>query len=91
MFTGPAKTGSFTGVLAQGSILETDLTGPMAGKTFADLTAAVLAGQTYVNVHTTAFPNGEIRGQIIVPATGASPQTTAAGGGSTTTSGASGY
>ena len=85
LFTGPTKTGSFSGVLAEGSIAESDLTGPMEGKTFADLTAAVLAGQTYVNVHTKANPNGEIRGQIVVPGIGAGPGTTAAGAGSTTT------
>ena len=66
LFTGPPKSGSFTGVLAKGSILEKDLTGPFAGKTFADLTAAVLGGQTYVNVHTKANPKGKIRGQIVV-------------------------
>jgi hypothetical protein len=31
---------------------------------FADLLAAIRAGTTYVNVHTTAFPGGEIRGQL---------------------------
>jgi hypothetical protein len=67
LFTGPPKSGSFTGVLAKGAITEADLTGPMKGKTFADLAASVLGGQTYVNVHTTANPNGEIRGQIVVP------------------------
>ena len=59
LFTGPPKSGSFTGVLAQGSILENYATGPFAGKTFADLTAAVLGGQTYVNVHTKANPKGD--------------------------------
>jgi hypothetical protein len=90
LFTGPQKPGSFTGVLAKGSITEADLAGPMAGKTFADLAAAVLAGQTYVNVHTVANPKGEIRGQIIVlGAAGAATPTTT--GGVTTTTAGSGY
>jgi CHRD domain len=93
LFTGPQKPGSFTGVLAQGTITEADLTGPMAGKTFQDLAASVLGGQTYVNVHTVKNPNGEIRGQIVVSAAGATapPTTIAAGGPTTTTSAGSGY
>lgn len=31
---------------------------------FAELLGAIQAGATYVNVHTVAFPPGEIRGQI---------------------------
>ena len=79
LFAGPQKSGSFTGVLAKGTITEADLAGPMKGKTFADLTGAVLGGQTYVNVHTAANPAGEIRGQIIIPGTGGATATTAAG------------
>jgi len=91
LFTGPEKSGSFTGVLAKGTITQADLTGPMAGKTFLDLAGSVLAGQTYVNVHTVANPNGEIRGQIIVPGGGATtPTTTATAGGATTTTSSTG-
>lgn len=92
LFTGPPKTGSFTGTLASGTITEADLTGPMQGKTFQDLAGVVLAGGTYVNVHTTANPNGEIRGQIVVSGIGGATTTTGAGGGAvTTTTAAGGY
>jgi hypothetical protein len=33
---------------------------------FADAVNAIEAGQTYFNIHTVAFPGGEIRGQITV-------------------------
>jgi len=32
---------------------------------FADLLAAMLAGETYLNIHTTRFPGGEIRGTLM--------------------------
>ncbi|MGH2353098.1 MAG: CHRD domain-containing protein [Chloroflexota bacterium] len=47
-----------------GTITGDDLTGPLAGQTLDDLLAAMSAGSTYTNVHTTAHPGGEIRGQI---------------------------
>jgi hypothetical protein len=91
LFSGPQKAGSFTGVLAKGAITEADLTGPMAGKTFQDLAAMVLAGQTYVNVHTVANPNGEIRGQIVIAGAAAGLATTTTAGAGTTTSAGSAY
>ncbi len=48
----------------EGTIKSQDLVGPMAGKTLADLMAAMREGNTYVNVHSSTFPDGEIRGQI---------------------------
>jgi hypothetical protein len=56
--------GRFDGVLAEGTITAADLTGPLTGMGLDDLLAAMMAGDTYVNVHTTLHPSGEIRGQI---------------------------
>ena len=47
-------------ILAEGTFTAANVT----GISFADLLAAIRAGNTYVNVHTTAFPGGEIRGQL---------------------------
>lgn len=41
-----------------------DLTGPLAGATFVDFLNEVAAGNVYVNLHTQAFPAGELRGQV---------------------------
>jgi hypothetical protein len=56
--------GRFSGVLAEGTITAENLVGPLAGQSLADLVAAMQAGNTYVNVHTSAYPGGEVRGQI---------------------------
>jgi len=62
----PACPGA--GGTVSGSVEAADVIGPTgqgitAGE-FEELVAAMRFGATYVNVHTTAFPNGEIRGQI---------------------------
>ena len=56
--------GRFNGVLAEGTIADENLTGPLAGMTVADLVEKITSGMTYVNVHTDQYPPGEIRGQI---------------------------
>lgn len=62
---GVPRPGPFSGVLAEGTITAANLGGLLAGKTMADLVTEIEAGRTYVNVHTTLNPGGEIRGQIM--------------------------
>jgi hypothetical protein len=64
LFTGPKKVGKFRGNLVQASFMAKDLKGDLAGKTLNDLAALIKSGDVYVNVHTDANPDGEIRGQI---------------------------
>ena len=56
--------GYFEGVLASGSRTSANLVGPLAGQNLSALVDAMIAGNTYVNVHTSQYPPGEIRGQI---------------------------
>ena len=64
LFTGPKKEGKFSGVLSKGTITAKDLSGDLMGKSLDDLVKLIKAGDLYVNVHTDAKPDGEIRGQI---------------------------
>jgi hypothetical protein len=56
--------GRTQGTLAKGTITAGDLVGSFAGQGLDALVEAMEAGDTYVNVHTSQFPGGEIRGQI---------------------------
>jgi hypothetical protein len=56
--------GRFDGLFAEGTITAANLVGPLAGQPLSALLAEMRAGNTYVNVHTSALQPGEIRGQI---------------------------
>lgn len=58
------KPGTTNGILQQGTLTKANLAGSLAGKELKDLVDLIIAGNTYVNVHTSQFPGGEIRGQI---------------------------
>ena len=54
--------GVTSGELASGSFSESYFVGPLEGMTMDDLLAAIDEGRAYVNVHTSAYPDGEITG-----------------------------
>jgi hypothetical protein len=56
--------GRVNGVLAAGTITASDLVGLLGGATLAELVDEIEAGNVYVNVHTSAYPAGEVRGQL---------------------------
>src|SRR6478752_4827173 len=80
LYNNPTPSAMTNGELAKGTITATNLEGPLAGKQITDLISMIKSGGTYANVHTTANPMGEIRGQIVEGKTGIS----ATGGGSNT-------
>jgi hypothetical protein len=64
LFKTDSPSATTSGVLSVGNINSAKLEGPLAGKTLSDLTNLINSGEAYVNVHTEANPNGEIRGQL---------------------------
>ena len=73
------SSGPTNGALAQGNITASDLMGSLSGKSVSDLVTKIKNNETYVNVHTGANPNGEIRGQILSTANNVSSETSTAG------------
>jgi hypothetical protein len=59
----PPDGGTVSGTFSAAEVAANPVQGIDAGE-FDDLVRAIRAGVTYVNVHTTTSPPGEIRGQI---------------------------
>lgn len=59
LFSDPG-TGPVNGTLISDSFLEADV----LGISFSDLINEMRNGQVYMDVHTAAFPDGEVRGQV---------------------------
>jgi hypothetical protein len=64
LFKSDSPTGLKDGTLVEGNFTANDLVGPLKGKALSDLATEMKNGMTYVNVHTEANPNGEIRGLL---------------------------
>jgi len=60
----PAGAGTVKGVIHAQEIVGPGAQGIRPGQ-IGEVLRAMLRGKTYVNVHTTAFPRGEIRGQVV--------------------------
>jgi hypothetical protein len=61
--TCPESSGAVEGTISAAAVVGPAAQGIGAGE-FAELVAAIRSGAVYVNVHTQAFPAGEIRGQL---------------------------
>lgn len=60
--TCPAPPARVTGTLSAANVVGPGAQGIAAGE-FAELVKAMRSGAAYVNVHSTTFPGGEVRGQ----------------------------
>lgn len=58
-----AGSGGFRGTFTAADVIGPAAQGIAPGE-FAELVRAMRAGKTYVNVHSTTWPGGEIRGQV---------------------------
>jgi CHRD domain len=59
----PAAPATITGTITAADVIGPTGQGIAAGE-FGELVAAIRAGKTYVNVHTSLYPGGEVRGQL---------------------------
>ena len=52
-------------IVINGTITNSSLQGPLAGKRIIDLVGLMNQNETYVNINTTKFPLGELRGTVV--------------------------
>jgi hypothetical protein len=64
LFKSDTPTEMKNGTLGEGNFTASNFEGPMKDKDLNDLVTAMQNGSTYINVHTTDMPDGEIRGQL---------------------------
>jgi mono/diheme cytochrome c family protein len=62
--TCPDPSGTVNGTLVEADLLPATSPSGLSVETGFEAINAMLSGNTYVNVHSTAFPGGEIRGQL---------------------------
>jgi CHRD domain len=58
-------SGTITGTITEADVIAVPAQGVMVGD-LPGIIRAIRNGAAYVNVHTTSFPTGEIRGQLRV-------------------------
>ena len=58
-----AEPMDYNGEVASGTLTEADLA---EGMSWEEFTKAMVAGDIYVNLHTEQYPDGEIRGQVMM-------------------------
>ncbi len=63
----PAPPATISGMLTAADMVNTANAQGIAAGEFSELVAAIRAGATYANVHSTKFPGGEVRTQILPP------------------------
>jgi hypothetical protein len=65
LFNSSEPTNVNDGTLEDGDFTSEDFVGPLQGQNMSALVELMDNGQAYVNVHTEANPDGEIRGTIV--------------------------